>query len=576
MAGSNSTKAQLKAVLDAVSRSQAMIEFELDGTIVTANDNFLSVMGYTLDEIRGKHHRIFVDREYGASPEYLEFWQRLGAGEYDSGVYKRFGKDGQAIWIQASYNPILDLNGRPCRVVKCAADVTASRLQAADYEGQIQAISKSQAVIEFDLDGHILAANDNFLGAMGYALDEIVGQHHGIFVEPAFRQSEEYARFWERLRQGHHDSGEYRRIGRDGRSVWIQATYNPILDSDGQPFKVVKYASDITGQKTAVEALRRSVMALSEGDVTVRIEEDVEPAFEALKAATNQTLSRLQDLVTQIDGSARRVANGASEVAQSSQNLRQRTSEQADALRQTATTVQDLAGTVRQNADGSSKASELANRAQRQAEQGGKVVEKAIVAMGAINEASEKIANIIVVIDEIAFQTNLVALNAAVEAARAADQGRGFAVVAGEVRNLAQQCAEAAKEIKTLIRDSVHRVTEGSGLVHQSGNTLEQIVRAVRQVSELISDIAEKGQQQAVAIEEVNTVVQQLQGVTEENAALVVQTATVATTMDGEADRVLENMRFFSTLDASESESATSRPQPGGNAPEPDEPVAAG
>lgn len=238
----------LQAKVDAISRSQAVIEFELDGTIITANDNFLDAVGYTLQEIQGQHHRIFCDSEYVGSADYRAFWERLNRGEFESGEFRRIRKDGDDIWIQASYNPIFGENGRPVKVIKFASDITEQKRQNADYEGQISAISKSQAVIEFQLDGTIIHANENFCGAVGYQLDEIQGKHHRIFCESEFADSAEYRAFWEKLRSGKYEAGEFKRIAKDGSEIWIQASYNPIFDASGKPTKVVKYATDITAQ----------------------------------------------------------------------------------------------------------------------------------------------------------------------------------------------------------------------------------------------------------------------------------------------------------------------------------------
>ena len=235
--------------LDAISKAMAIVEFNLDGMVRTANDNFLNAMGYSLEEIRGKHHSLFIEPSYRDSREYRAFWDKLGRGEYDSGEYKRIGKGGKEVWIQASYNPIMGLNGKPFKVVKYATDVTVQKLHNADFEGQIAAVGKAQAVIEFTLDGKVVAANDNFLKTLGYSLSEIKGQHHSMFVDSAYRDSVDYRLFWEKLGRGEYDAGEYKRIGKGGKEVWIQASYNPIMDLNGKPFKVVKYAIDVTVQK---------------------------------------------------------------------------------------------------------------------------------------------------------------------------------------------------------------------------------------------------------------------------------------------------------------------------------------
>lgn len=241
--------ADFKGQLEAISKSQAVIEFNMNGVIINANENFLNAMGYTAQEVKGQHHSMFIDAVYGKSGEYHEFWAKLNRGEYVTAEFKRIGKGGKEVWIQASYNPILDLNNRPLKVVKYATDITAQKLKNIDYEGQLDAIGKSQAIIEFTMDGNILNANDNFLKTLGYQLQEVKGQHHSIFVDSAYGKSFEYRDFWAKLNRGEYVSAEFKRIGKGGREVWIQASYNPILDLNGKPFKVVKYATDITDQK---------------------------------------------------------------------------------------------------------------------------------------------------------------------------------------------------------------------------------------------------------------------------------------------------------------------------------------
>ena len=263
-----------EAMLQAVHASQAVIEFDLDGTIRTANDNFLKAMGYTLTEVQGRPHSIFVEPEYKTSSEYARFWEALGRGEHQAGEYRRVAKDGSEVWIQATYTPILDAGGKPFKIVKFAVDITAQKQRDADYQGQIEAIHKSQAVIEFDLDGTIRTANDNFLKAMGYTLTEVQGRPHSIFVEPEYKTSSEYARFWEALGRGEHQAGEYRRVAKDGSEVWIQATYTPILDAGGKPFKVVKFAVDITAQKQRDADYRGQIEAIHKAQAVIEFDLD--------------------------------------------------------------------------------------------------------------------------------------------------------------------------------------------------------------------------------------------------------------------------------------------------------------
>jgi methyl-accepting chemotaxis protein len=265
---------QLKAELASIGRSQAVIEFDTHGIILDANENFLSTVGYRLDEIRGQHHGMFVDEAYRRSPEYQSFWRKLAAGEYQAGEYHRFGKGGREIWLQASYNPVLDSDGKPFKVVKFAADITQHKLDSFDTAGQISAINKSQAVIEFDTQGNILNANENFLATVGYRLDEIRGQHHGMFVEEAYRRSPEYQSFWRKLAAGEYQAGEFRRFGKGGREIWLQASYNPILDFNGKPLKIVKYASDITRQKTESADFAGQLNAINKSQAVIEFELD--------------------------------------------------------------------------------------------------------------------------------------------------------------------------------------------------------------------------------------------------------------------------------------------------------------
>ena len=286
----------LQGLVDAISKSQAMIEFNMDGTIITANENFLGAVGYTLDEIQGKHHSMFVDEAFKQSAEYKEFWASLNRGEFESKEYKRLGKGGKEIWIQASYNPIFDTNGKPFKVVKCATDVTAQKLQAADWGGQISAIGKSQAVIEFNMDGTIITANENFLGAVGYTLDEVQGKHHSLFVDEAFKQSAEYSEFWAKLNRGEYESKEYKRFGKGGKEIWIQASYNPIFDTNGKPFKVVKYATDVTAQKLQAADWGGQISAIGKSQAVIEFNMDgtIITANENFLGAVGYTLDEIQ------------------------------------------------------------------------------------------------------------------------------------------------------------------------------------------------------------------------------------------------------------------------------------------
>ncbi|MEO0576529.1 MAG: methyl-accepting chemotaxis protein [Pseudomonadota bacterium] len=273
-AGADRLSAEQASKIDAISKSQAVIEFNLDGTIITANENFLKTTGYQLSEIQGKHHSIFVPSEEAASAEYRAFWDRLNRGEYVSDIFKRVSKTGDAFWLQAIYSPINDENGTPVKVIKYATDVTKRRVRNANYEGQIDAIHKSQGVIEFEMDGTIVDANDNFLAVMGYALHEVQGQHHSMFAEPDYAASSEYRDFWAALNRGEFQAAEYMRLAKGGREVWIQATYNPIMGLDGKPIKVVKFATDITERRKRNAEFEGQIDAVSRSQAVIEFEMD--------------------------------------------------------------------------------------------------------------------------------------------------------------------------------------------------------------------------------------------------------------------------------------------------------------
>lgn len=532
--------------VEAISRSQAVIEFDMNGIIQYANDNFLNAMGYILEEIEGKHHSVFVESSYAVSAEYKQFWAQLQSGKFFSDEYRRLGKNGKEVWIQASYNPIMDANGKPFKVVKYASDITEQKLENANFSGQIDAINRAQAVIEFDLSGTILFANDNFLSAMGYTSAEVVGKHHSIFVESSYKSSSEYEGFWLELKKGSFVASEFKRIGKGGNEIWIQASYNPIFDMNGRPFKVVKYATDITERKLAVNELSKSLIALSEGDLSNKITLELTGEFNTLKVAMNETLDRLSALVGNISNSSNTVRSTSVEIQGATSDLNQRTEEQAASLEETASSMEELNSIVSNMAENAKVATSESTMATERAEKGGEIVKSAVYAMSEIETSSKSIADIIGVIDEIAFQTNLLALNAAVEAARAGEQGRGFAVVAGEVRNLAQRSAQAAKEIKELINNSVNKVAEGTRLVNESGKTLSEIVESVRKVSQMILEISTSSQEQASGIGQINKAVAEMDGAVQQNAAMVEQALAATTTMADESSNLLKMVGFFS------------------------------
>ena len=536
---------ELESQFQALMRSQAVIEFALDGTILTANDNFLSALGYTLEEIRGRHHSLFVEPAFAAGTDYRSFWDKLRRGEYEAGRFQRFAKGGREVWIQASYNPVLNAKGVPVKIVKYASDVTAEQRRAAETGGQVEAISKSQAVIHFELDGTILWANDNFLSTLGYTLDEVRGRHHSMFAEPAYAASGEYRAFWEKLRRGDFDAGQYRRLAKGGRDVWIQASYNPIRDTNGRPVRVVKYATDITEQVMAAQDMGRVLGAMSKRDLTELVSNSYTGSFGQMKEDANGAVGQLSAILGEIRGATESIHVAAVEISGGNTDLSQRTEEQASSLEETASSMEEMTATVKQNADNARQANQLAATASETARRGGGVVSQVVSTMSAITDSSKKVVDIISVIDGIAFQTNILALNAAVEAARAGEQGRGFAVVASEVRNLAQRSGAAAKEIKTLINDSVEQVQTGSRLVESAGKTMDDIVGAVQRVADIMGEITAASQEQSAGIDQVNQAISQMDRMTQQNAALVEQAAAASESMKDQAEHLRSLIETF-------------------------------
>ncbi len=529
-----------KAVLTALGRSQAMIEFDTSGKILSANENFCRAMGYSAEQIVGRHHNMFCEPAYAQSADYSTFWKNLGDGKSDARQYKRIANGGREVWIQASYNPII-LGGKVKSIVKLATVITEDKARSAEDAGKLAALSRAQAVIEFTTSGDIITANENFLNCLGYGLHEIRGQHHRMFCDDQFRNSPDYAEFWRKLAAGEFISAEFKRIGKGGKEVWIQASYNPIMDADGRVFKVVKFATDVTERVRAVDELAGSLTALANGDLTATIETPFIPTLEKVRQDLNSSLQKLQGAMREVAESASGIATGSREVSEASDNLAKRTEQQAAAVEETSAALNEITRTVAQNTVRAEQSGELVAKTKAGAEHSGAVVGKAIEAMGRISQSSNEIGNIISVIDDIAFQTNLLALNAGVEAARAGEAGKGFAVVAQEVRELAQRSAQAAKEIKTLINTSAQQVKDGVELVGETGKALDTIVSQVAEINVNVGAIVETAREQASGLKEINHAVEAMDTNTQQNAAMVEETTAASHSLAHEAD-VLRNL----------------------------------
>ena len=525
-----------EALAAAISKSQAVIEFKLDGTIVTANENFLGVMGYTLTEIQGKHHSMFVEPEERNSAAYREFWARLNRGEFQVAEYKRIAKGGRHVWIQASYNPILDRAGKPIGVVKFATDITAQKRRNLEQAGQIAAIGRSQAVIAFNLDGTIVTANDNFLKAMGYSLAEVQGKHHGMFVEPSERDGSAYREFWAQLNRGEYVAGEFKRIAKGGREVWILASYNPIVDEKGKPFAVVKFASEVTAQKLKAADSAGQIAAIGKSQAVIEFNMDgtIMTANENFLAAMGYSLAEIQskhhgmfvdpaerssaaysDFWARLNrgeyqaGEYRRFGRGGKEIwiqasynpildlngkpfkvvkyaSDTTEKTRARmAAERARGLIESvAAGSEEMTASIREISETMVKSKQTSSRAVTQMQSANSEAER-------LSAAAQAMQGIVELIGNITGQINLLALNATIESARAGEAGRGFAVVAGEVKNLAGQAKQATDRINSEI--STLNDISGGVLVALGG-----IREAIDSVNEFVASTAAAVEEQSV------------------------------------------------------------------------------
>jgi methyl-accepting chemotaxis protein len=536
-----------KALADALGRSQAVIEFGMDGTILTANDNFLKALGYTLGEIQGKHHSMFVDASERDSAAYRDFWAALKRGEYQAAEYKRIGKGGKEVWIQATYNPVLDGNGKPVKVVKFATDITARKIKSMEDAGQISAIGRAQAVIAFEMDGTIVTANQNFLGAMGYTLAEIQGKHHSMFVEQAERDSAAYREFWARLNRGENQSAEYKRIGKGGKEVWILASYNPVLDEKGKPFRVVKFATDVTKEKLATADLAGQIASIGKSQAVIEFNMDgtiiganpnflktvgysldeirgrhhsmfVDPserdnaaAYRDFWAALNRGeyqaaeykrigkggkevwIQASYNPILDLNGKPFKVVKYATDIT--AQVLVRMGNERVRGMMESvAAGAEELNASVREISEAMTKSRQTASTAVGR-------VEAADAQAKRLNEAAQAMSGIVELIGSITGQINLLALNATIESARAGEAGRGFAVVASEVKNLATQAKQATDKIGQEIENL-------NGISGDVVSALDSIKEAIQGVSEYVTATAAAVEEQSTVTSEMSSSMQ--------------------------------------------------------------------
>jgi methyl-accepting chemotaxis protein len=546
----NSNRNDALAQLDALHKSQAVIEFELDGTILTANDNFLKAMGYSLAQVQGQHHRMFVDPAEASSAEYREFWEKLNRGEFQAAEFKRVAKGGREIWIEASYNPVLDRNGKPYKVVKFATDITAKKINGMDSAGKVQAIGRSQAVIEFNLDGTIITANENFLGAMGYSLAEVAGQHHRMFVGSTERESAAYREFWARLNRGEFQADEFKRFGKGGKEIWILASYNPILDEKGKPFKVVKFATDITQQKLKNADLDGQITAIGKSQAVIEFNMDgtivhangnflktlgyelaevqgrhhrmfVEAAerdsagYAQFWAALNRGeyqagefkrignggkdvwIQASYNPILDLNGKPYKVVKYASDITQQAL-IRMRAERARSLIESVAAGSEEMTASIQEISQTMVKSRERASEAVRQVDAADHQAQR-------LSAAAQSMEGITELISNITGQINLLALNATIESARAGEAGRGFAVVASEVKGLANQAKGATDKISAEIaslsdisKDVVESLNAIKGAIEHVNEFVTNTAAAVEEQSAVTGDMS-SNMQMAVA-----------------------------------------------------------------------------
>ena len=417
--------------------------------------------------------------------------------------------------------------------------------EAIENRAIVDALMRSQAFISFHPDGTIITANDGFLGAVGYQLSEVQGQHHSIFCEPAYVASSEYKTFWSNLAQGQFYSNQFKRIAKGGREIHIQATYNPVRDETGKVVKVVKFASDVTERVKNVEVLAIALQTLASADLTIRINDKFGTDLERLRHDFNAAVTSVEEAIAAAKIGVNSTNQGSSEISQAADDLARRTEEQAARVSQSSSELSEISEAVRTTASNAAMTQKIVQTSNADARQSGVIVKQAVEAMESIESSSNEIAQIIGVIDEIAFQTNLLALNAGVEAARAGESGRGFAVVASEVRALAQRSADAAKQIKDLIVISGERVVEGADRVKQTSAALEKIIGGINEVAEKTEEIVVAAETQSDGLQKLAELVSQIDTITQQNAAMVEQTTAASRALARDSAELANNVNRF-------------------------------
>ena len=480
---------ELSSIMDAIDASKAIVEFEPDGTVITANENFLSSMNYSLDEIRSQHYSLFLPNSEKNSAETKKFWNSVRSGKGVTKLTRCITKHNSDVYLQASYCPVLDQNGQVVKILSFSNDTTEQKQKEAELEGRLAAIGRTQAVIEFDMVGNIKHANENFLSTVGYRLDEIVGEHHSIFVEPEYAASPEYSMLWSTLQSGKHMTERCKRIGKNNKTLWLQASYIPLLGPSGNPVKVIKYASDITAEINSEEDLKSLITeaidvmsAMAKGDLTKNMTGQYKPELMALADSINSTISQLANSLGKINLQSQTLRGSSTQLAELHMTSRKAAHQTADQTHEVATAanqitqkIDDVATSLQQLVSSVSEVSSNSYEAASVAEKAVTLADSAKSNVNQLAQSSSDIGAVIKVINSIADQTNLLALNATIEAARAGDAGKGFAVVANEVKELAKETARATEEVSVKISAIQSDSQIAVKAINDIGSTIEGI-----------------------------------------------------------------------------------------------------